>query len=79
MAVTYAENACTDVTDPRSKTDREEIRKLYMLAKEPMEKVRQMSPNDVDRWAAPLYRIYLNLNMGDEFDEMDRILNQSKN
>ena len=51
------------------------IRSLYTLAKLPMEKVRQLAPADTARWAAPLYRIYLNLNMGPEFDEMDRIVN----
>ena len=39
-----------------------------------MEKVRELQPDMVDRWASPLYRIYLNLNKGKEFDEMDKIL-----
>ena len=40
-----------------------------------MERVRQLQPENKDRWAPLLYRIYLNLNMGKEFDEMDHILN----
>jgi len=40
--------------------------------------VREMQPDQVERWAAPLYRIYLHLNMGEQFDEMDRLLNQSQ-
>ena len=76
LAVIYTETACTDLTDPRCKRDREVIRSLYTLAKLPMERVRELSPQDTARWAAPLYRIYLNLNMGPEFDEMDRIVNQ---
>ena len=40
-----------------------------------MERVRRDDPENSERWAAPLYRVYLNLNMGKEFDEMDTILN----
>ena len=76
LAVIYTETACTDLTDPRCKRDREVIRSLYNLAKLPMERVRELAPQDTARWAAPLYRIYLHLNMGAEFDEMDRIVNR---
>ena len=31
-----------------------------------------------DQWALPLYTIYLNLNMGKEFDEIDKLLNQKR-
>lgn len=74
LAMSFAENACTDLTDPRCLRDREILRSLYQLAKQPLEKVRELAPEDSSRWAAPLYRIYLHLNMGKEFDEMDRIL-----
>ena len=47
---------------------------LYRRALEPMERVRELSPDDVDRWGNPLYRIYLNLNMGKKFEEIDAIL-----
>ncbi|MCR5819576.1 MAG: hypothetical protein K6F94_01300 [Bacteroidaceae bacterium] len=78
LAVIYTEQACTDLNDPKCKRDQEIIRSLYNLAKLPMEKVREMQPDQVSRWAAPLYRIYLHLNMGEEFDEMDRLLNQQQ-
>ena len=76
LAVTYTETACTDLTDPRCKRDREVIQSLYNLAKLPMERVRELAPQDTNRWAAPLYRIYLHLNMGPQFDEIDRIVNR---
>ena len=31
-------------------------------------------PDEKDKWAPSLYRIYLNLNMGRQFDEIDRLL-----
>lgn len=47
---------------------------LYRRALEPMERVRELSPEDVERWGNPLYRIYLNLNMGKKFEEIDTLL-----
>jgi len=78
LAVIYSEQASSDITDPNYQHDQEIIRSMYNLAKLPMEKVREMQPDQVERWAAPLYRIYLHLNMGEQFDEMDRLLNQSQ-
>lgn len=75
LAVIFAETACTDYTNPQCQRDREFLQGLYQLARKPMERVRQLQPENKERWAAPLYRIYLHLNMGKEFDEMDKILN----
>ncbi|MBR6699648.1 MAG: hypothetical protein IKL71_06485 [Bacteroidaceae bacterium] len=47
---------------------------LYRHALEPMERVRELSPDDWQRWGGPLYRIYLNLNMGRKFEEIDKLL-----
>ncbi len=74
-AVAFAETACNDIRDPKCRRDRQTLQELYRNAKEPMEQVRKMTPEDTKRWAQPLYRIYLNLNMGDEFAEMEKILN----
>lgn len=49
-------------------------RVFYRRALEPMERFRELSPNDLDRWGNPLYRIYLNLNMGEKFEEIDKLL-----
>lgn len=40
-----------------------------------MERYRELLPNEKNKWAMPLYRIYLNLNMGKKFEEIDKILN----
>lgn len=77
LAILYAEQACTDLTNPQCRRDQEIIRSLYLLAKLPMERVRELIPDKPHRWAQPLYRIYLHLNMGKEFDEIDKILNSS--
>ncbi|MBQ6190178.1 MAG: hypothetical protein IJK45_08420 [Bacteroidaceae bacterium] len=74
-AVVFAETACNDIRNPKCKKDREILMGLYREAKGPMETVRKLAPEDSKRWASPLYRIYLNLNMGKDFAEMEKILN----
>lgn len=51
-----------------------EITKYYQQAKPYLEKYRLLEPDMTDKWALPLYTIYLNLNMGKEFDEIDKLM-----
>jgi len=51
---------------------------LYRQARPYMEAYRKLAPNEPKRWAPGLYRIYLNLNMGKQFDEIDRVLKKMK-
>ncbi|HBC28706.1 MAG TPA: hypothetical protein DC006_03355 [Prevotellaceae bacterium] len=76
MAVIRQESACNDIKDPRFAQDRQTIRQLFASAMPCMRKVRELQPDKVDRWAPPLYRIYLFLNKGKEFDEIDRLLKE---
>ena len=52
------------------------LQEIYKKALPYMEKYRQLSPDDKNKWAPALYRIYLNLNMGKQFEEMDKIVNK---
>lgn len=52
-------------------------RRCYQQARHAMERYRQLAPDEVRKWGPALYRIYLNLNMGRQFDEIDRLLKQS--
>ena len=74
-AVIFAETVCNDVRDPKCRKDRQILQDLYREAKQPMEQLRKLAPEDSKRWAMPLYRIYLNLNRGAEFAEMEKIVN----
>lgn len=56
---------------------RQQIKNNYSMSLKYMEKYRAMRPEDKDRWAAALYNIYLNLNMGKEFEEIDKMLRHS--
>ena len=53
---------------------RREIRQLYQKALPYMERYRALAPLEKDNWAAALYNIYLKLNMGKQFEEIDQML-----
>lgn len=77
MADAYynAGTACLNIIlkmDPRR--HKKQIRKMYQNAQPYMETYRQLAPEAKDKWGPALYRIYFNLNMGKQFDEIDKIL-----
>ena len=53
---------------------KERVIRDYRAACPYLEKYRLLMPNQKDMWALPLYTIYLNLNMGEKFDEIDKIV-----
>ena len=61
------------------KQKRKQILQYYKEALPYLEKYRVLCPNNADKWAMPLYSIYLNLNMGKQFDEIDEIIKKLKN
>lgn len=75
MAVISNEMSCKDVSNPQYAIDKQKTQEFYRNARPCMEMVRKLQPEKEERWAPALYRIYLNLNLGDEFDEIDRLLN----
>jgi len=58
--------------DPRR--HKKQIKKMYQNALQPLEHYRQLEPQQVQKWGPALYRVYFNLNMGKQFDEIDKIL-----
>lgn len=58
----------------KSRSKRNQIKAFYEKARPYMEKYRKMLPDEKKKWAPVLYNIYLNLNMGKQFDEMDKLL-----
>lgn len=54
--------------------DKKQLRQLYQKARPYMERYRQLEPSQKQKWGPALYRIYLNLNMGRQFDEIDKLL-----
>ncbi len=77
MADAYynAGTACLNIVlkmDPRN--HKKQIKRMYQRALPYMEAYRRLAPQEKDRWAPALYRIYFNLNMGKQFDEIDKLL-----
>ncbi len=57
---------------------KKQIKKMYQNAMPYMEKYRTLAPGGAEKWGPALYRIYFNLNMGKQFDEIDKILKKQK-
>lgn len=74
LAVIAQERVPVAVGDAKGRAEREKVKGLYQAARPCMEAVRRLEPDNKDRWASPLYRIYLHLNLGKEFDEIDRLM-----
>ena len=74
----YFDQAIELAKTQQSGSKRARINKLYETALPYLEQYRKLAPKARDKWLAPLYTIYLNLNMGKEFDEIDRLRNETK-
>ena len=74
LALIRQESACKDITDPRCLEDKKAIESLYRKAQPCMEMVRKLEPENKERWGRHLYRIYMFLNRGKEFEEIDKLL-----
>ena len=67
-----------DKNSHNSRKVKEQVEENYKKALPYLVKYREMEPKEQGKWAFPLYTIYLNLNMGKEFDEIDKVMKQSK-
>jgi predicted Zn-dependent protease len=78
IATCYLNEALSleQLNDPRKY--RAQLTKLYTDACPMMEKYRELMPDDIGRWGPALYRTYLNLNKGKQFDEIDRLMRGQK-
>ncbi len=57
-----------------SRKDKAKKAFLYKSAMPYLQRYRILAPNNKDKWGIPLYTIYLNLNMGKEFEEIEAIM-----
>ena len=74
QAQEYADKAPADINDPNYATAQAEIKKFYEAAKPYYEKARELKPDQKDLWLQGLYRVYYNLNMGPEFEEIEKMI-----
>lgn len=65
-----------DKNSHNSRKAKEQVEENYKKALPYLVKYRELEPKEQGKWAFPLYTIYLNLNMGKEFDEIDKVMKQ---
>ena len=65
-----------DKNSHNSRKEKEQVEENYRKALPYLVKYRELEPKEQGKWAFPLYTIYLNLNMGKEFDEIDKVMKQ---
>lgn len=75
QAQDYADKAPTDINDPNYATAQANIKKFYEEAKPYYEKAKELKPDQKDLWLQGLYRVYYNLNMGPEFEAIEKLMN----
>ena len=71
----YSAEASTDINSADYQRDQEILKDYYTEAKNAYEKARELRPDQKELWLNGLYRVYYNLNMGEEFNEIERLLN----
>ena len=67
-----------DKNSQNSRQVKAQVEADYKKALPYLVKYRELEPKEQGKWAFPLYTIYLNLNVGKEFDEIDKVMRQSK-
>ena len=74
VASAYLNQALALETGEQARAHKKEIRSCYAYARPYMETYRQLAPDEKKKWTPALYRIYLNLNLGKQFEEIDRLM-----
>ena len=74
QAQDFSEKATTDINDPKYKEDQATLKTFYEKAKPYYEKARELKPDQKDLWLNGLYRVYYNLQMGPEFEEIEKLM-----
>lgn len=74
QAQIYEDTASTNIESPEFKKDRQQILETYRKALSCYEKLRVMAPDDKSLWVSALYTIYFKLNMGKQFQEIEKIM-----
>lgn len=74
QAQDFSEKATTDINDPKYNEDQKVLKEFYEKAKPYYEKARSLKPNEKGLWMNGLYRVYYNLDMGPEFEEIEKMM-----
>ena len=70
----YTEKVTTDFNDPKYAEEQAKIKKFYEDARPYYEKARELKPDQKDLWLNGLYTIYYKLNLGKEFEAIEKLM-----
>lgn len=70
----YAEKVTVNINDPKFSAEQTKIKKFYEDARPFYEKARQLKPEQKDLWLNGLYTVYYKLNLGKEFEEIEKLM-----
>ena len=74
QAQDFSETATTDVNDSKYKADQVTLKAFYEKARPNYEKARELKPDQKELWLNGLYRVYYNLQLGSEFEEIEKLM-----
>ncbi|MCF0257547.1 tetratricopeptide repeat protein [Bacteroides heparinolyticus] len=74
QAQDFSETATTDVNDSKYKADQVTLKAFYEKARPNYEKARELKPDQKELWLNGLYRVYYNLQLGPEFEEIEKLM-----
>ena len=60
--------------NPKYKDDQATLKAFYEKARPNYEKAKELKPDQKDLWLNGLYRVYYNLQMGPEFDAIEKLM-----
>ena len=75
QGIEYGEKATSDLNDPKYQEEQTQIKQFYENARPYYEKARLLKPENKELWLNGLYTIYYRLNMGKEFEEIEKLMN----
>ncbi|MEG1545911.1 MAG: tetratricopeptide repeat protein [Bacteroides sp.] len=70
----YTEKVSTDFNDPKYASEKAKVKQFYESAKPYYEKARELKPDQKDLWMNGLYTIYYKLNLGAEFEAIEKLM-----
>lgn len=72
-ATAFANAASYELGSAQYREERKRLAQMYRSALSPLEKYRELRPDDMQHWKPLLYKVYYSLNMGDELYELENV------
>jgi Flp pilus assembly protein TadD len=74
LAQDYSMTTTSDINDPKYASEQAKLKGYYEKARPLYEKARELKPDQQPLWLQGLHRVYYNLGMGPQYEEMDKLI-----